>query len=164
MKKYDVVKLIELNEDLKKKNLHVDLHGVVLSSNFYNSVVAFFNDENLGENLTTQVDNKFLKKDNVTLPQKIIEVLKSNENKLSFNDKPLSSRKFKDGDFVKLVAEREEYAKYNIHKGEIGVIVSNDMICNKMLADFTKVNKNGEIQGEIISVNVNDLILKKDKI
>ena len=76
MKKYDVVKLIELNDDLKKKNLRVGLHGVVLSVNFDNSVVAFFNDENLGENLTVHVNNMFLKKENVTLPQKIINKFK----------------------------------------------------------------------------------------
>ena len=161
MKKYDIVKLVELNEDLKKKNLRVGLHGVVLSANFDNSVVAFFNDENLGENLTVQVDNKFLKKENVTLPQKIIDILVSNPNKLFANDKALTTRIFNETDCVELVVEKEEYSKHNIHKGEIGVIASGEMINNKMLVDFTGVDKDVKISGEIISVDVNDLKLKK---
>ena len=72
MKKYDVVKLIDLNDDLKKKNLRVGLHGVVLSANFDNSVVAFFNDENLGENLTIQVNNKFLKRKALNCHKKLL--------------------------------------------------------------------------------------------
>ena len=162
MKKYDVVKLVELNSELKKKNLRVGLHGVVLSANFDNSVVAFFNDENLGENLTVQVNNVFLKKENVTLPQKIIDILDCGNKKLFENDRPLTTRKFKELDCVELVVEKEEYSKHNIHKGETGVIVSNDIINNKMLVDFTCVDKNGKISGEIISVDVNDLKLKKD--
>ena len=162
MKKYDVVKLIKLNDDLKRKNLCVGLHGVVLSANFDNSVVAFFNDENLGENLTIQVDNKFLKKESVELPQKIIDILDYNNKKLFENDKPLTTKKFKEADCVELIVKKEEYVKQNIHKGETGVIVSNDIINNKMLVDFTSVDKNGKISGEIISVDVNDLKLKKD--
>ncbi len=64
-------------------------------------------------------------------------------------------------DFVELLVEDENYAKYGIHKGETGCVLEGGIIQGKCLVDFTGIDKQGKAYGEIIMVNVKDLKIIK---
>ena len=67
--------------------------------------------------------------------------------------------KFKECDLVEVIVEKDKYTKHGVHCGDKGFIVLNEMIKNEMLVDFTGVNENGDIYGEEVSININDLKL-----
>lgn len=58
--------------------------------------------------------------------------------------------KLKIYDKVKLLVEDEKYAKFGIHKGEIGVVVDDNAVQDFIEVDFLNFN-------DSISVNFNDL-------
>jgi len=60
---------------------------------------------------------------------------------------------------VEVIVEKDKYTKHGVHRGDKGFIVLNEMIKNEMLVDFTSVNENGDIYGEEVSININDLNL-----
>lgn len=62
MKKYQIVKIVELTDEMEKLNLQLDFHGIILSSNLDSSEVIFFNDDNVGESTICTVNNKTIKK------------------------------------------------------------------------------------------------------
>lgn len=161
MKKYDIVKITKLTDELQKLNLQLDFHGIILSSNFDYSEVMFFNDNNIGESTICKIDNKSIKKEDIELPKNIIKEIDKyiKENSNLEKDTILTKPKFKECDLVEVVVEKDKYAKHGVHCGDKGFIVLNEMIKNEMLVDFTGVDENGDIYGEEISVNVNDLKL-----
>ena len=67
--------------------------------------------------------------------------------------------KFKECDLVEVIVEKDKYTKHGVHFGDKGFIVLNEMIKNEMLVDFTGVDENGDIYGEEVSININDLKL-----
>lgn len=67
--------------------------------------------------------------------------------------------KFKECDYVEVIVEKDKYAKHGVHCGDKSFIVLNEMIKNEMLVDFTGVDENGDIYGEEVSININDLKL-----
>lgn len=161
MKKYDIVKITELTDELQRLNLQLDFHGIILSSNFDYSEVMFFNDNNIGESTICKVENKIIKKEEIELPKNITKeidkYLKNNKN--LEKDLILTKPKFKECDLVEVVVEKDKYAKHGVHCGDRGFVVLNEIIKNEMLVDFTGVDKNGDIYGEEISININDLKL-----
>ncbi len=161
MKKYDIVKITKLTEELQKLNLQLDFHGIILSSNFDFSEVMFFNDNNIGESTICKVDNKTIKKEDVELPKNIIKEIDKylKDNMKSEKDIVLTKPKFKECDLVEVIVEKDKYTKHGVHCGDKGFIVLNEMIKNEMLVDFTGVDENGDICGEEVSININDLKL-----
>ncbi len=161
MKKYDIVKIIRLTDELQRLNLQLDFHGIVISSDFDYSEVMFFNDNNIGESTFCKIKNNTIKKEDVELPKNLIKEVDKyiKENSLSKKDLVLTKPKFKECDLVEVIVEKNKYAKHGVHCGDTGFIVLNEMINNEMLVDFTGVDENGDIFGEEISVNINDLKL-----
>lgn len=161
MKKYDIVKITKLTDELQKLNLQLDFHGVILSSNFDYSEVMFFNDNNIGESTICKVDNITIKKEDIELPKNIIKEIDKyiKENSNLEKEIILTKPKFKECDFVEVIVEKDKYIKYGVHCGDRGFIVLNEIIKNEMLVDFTGVDENGDIYGEEVSININDLKL-----
>lgn len=161
MKKYDIVKITKLTAELQRLNLQLDFHGIILSSNFDYSEVMFFNDNNIGESTICKVDNKTIKKEDIELPKSIIKEIDKylKDNSKLEKDTILTKPKFKECDLVEVIVEKDKYTKHGVHCGDKGFIVLNEMIKNEMLVDFTGVNENGDIYGEEVSININDLNL-----
>ena len=161
MKKYDIVKITKLTAELQRLNLQLDFHGIILSSNFDYSEVMFFNDNNIGESTICKVNNKAIKKEDIELPTNIIKEIDKylKDNSKLEKDTILTKPKFKECDLVEVIVEKDKYTKHGVHCGDKGFIVLNEMIKNEMLVDFTGVDENGEIYGEEVSININDLKL-----
>ena len=60
-------------------------------------------------------------------------------------------------DMVELLVEKEKYAKYGIHNGARGYVISTTAIHNNIEVDFTQIDENGDCVGECLGVNINDL-------
>lgn len=164
MKKYDIVKITELTDELQNLNVQFDCHGLILSTNFDFSEVMFFNDNNIGETTICKVDNKIIKKEDIELPKNILKEIDKylKDNIKLEKDKVLTKLKFKECDYVEVIVEKEKYSKHGVHLGDKGFIVIDEMIKNEMLVDFTGVDENGDIYGEEVSININDLKLVDD--
>ena len=155
------VQLIVLKDIYKEKNLKLNNHGMVIDSKFNNLTVMFFNENNIGEYIIIDVDVKDVKFLDFKIPKEFEHQI---EDYLKFhflkNREKLTDIQFNDCDWVELVVEDEKYAKYNIHKGERGVVTNNGIIFNnEVLVDFTGIDENGNFYGEVISVNINYLKL-----
>ena len=164
MKKYQIVKIVELTDEMEKLNLQLDFHGIILSSNFEFSEIVFFNDDNVVESTICTVNNKTIKKEDIELPKNIINELdKYIEENLNLDkSRVLTKPKFKECDWVEVIVEKEKYASQGVYCGDRGVIALDDMINSEMLVDFTGVDENGELYGDIISVIIHDLKLVEE--
>lgn len=163
MKKYDIVKIVRLTDELQKLNLQLDFHGIILSAGIASCEVMFFSDFNIGQSTICTVSNNLIEKEDAYLPKNIIKELDNYLKKQSIKNKNLvlTKPKFKESDYVEVVVEKSKYSKHNIHCGSKGFVVLDEMINNEMLIDFTYVDKNGDIYGEELSINIDDLKLVK---
>lgn len=157
--KNKLVKLVVLKDIYKEKNLKLNNHGMVLDSKFDNLTVMFFNENNIGEYIIVDVDIKDIKVLDFNIPKefeyKIEDYLKSHSLK---GKEKLTDIHFNDCDWVELIVEDKKYTKYNIHKGERGAITNGGIIFNnEVLVDFTGIDENGNLYGDVISVNIKDL-------
>lgn len=161
MEKFDLVKLKNVTAELKKFNLKAGDHGVVLSIGGKRSKILFFNDDNIGENGFLMIDNDLLLAEQEKLPIKFVEIIQNNIDTLK-ELTLFSEKKFKNVDYVELIVEKERYAKFGVHKGDRGYIASAEIVLNEMLVDFTAIDKEGNLSGETIGVNVEDLKIVDD--
>ena len=157
--KNKLVELVVLKDVYKEKNLKIHNHGMVLDSKFNTLTIMFFNENNIGEYIIVDVDNKDVKFLDFNIPK---EFEKQIENYLKSHtlkgEEKFTDIHFNDCDWVELIVEDKKYTKYNIHKGERGVITNNGIILNsEVLVDFTGVDENGNFYGDVISVNIHDL-------
>lgn len=161
MKKYDIVKIVRLTDELQKLNLQLDFHGIILSTGIASCEVMFFNDFNIGQSTICTVDNNLIKKEDACLPKNIIKELDNYLKKQPIQNKNLvlTKPKFKECDYVEVVVEKNKYSQHNIHCGSKGFVVLDEMIDNEILVDFTYVDENGDIYGEELSINIDDLRL-----
>lgn len=157
MKKFDLVRLINerkyLNNGLKK-----DMRGIVVTEGLSFVEVLFFNPDNVGDFAIVPIDKNDIVMENEKLPLSAGEDLKSVLEKANLKPKSvLKPLEIKEYDFVELVVEKEEYAKYGIHKGEKGCVTEAKAVKNYVEVDFSGVDENGEYYGDCIAVKVNDL-------
>ena len=156
-----IVCLCNLKTQYKQKNLYLNAYGVVLKNLPNNkSLVIFFNDKIIGDYAIVEVNNIDLKIEKEKLPPKMFEELISSD-KLSEKNlmKKQSFKKllFNECDFVELMVEDEKYSKFQIHKGNTGVIATNSAVDNEILVDFSGIDENGQYYGDCISVNIDDI-------
>ena len=161
--KNKIVKLINLKEDYKQHNLHLDAIGLVVNQKSNIVTVMFFNFKNSGEYATVDVDVKDITLLDFELPDNIKQKLDEYINTHDIYEKnQFKSISFEECDIVELLVEDKKYTKYGIHQGETGIIADDgSMVNNKVLVDFTGIDENKQFYGEIILVNVDDLKLVK---
>ncbi len=161
---YKFVKLINLKEKYKEKNLKLNDYGLVLVEKFNVLTIMFFNENNIGEYVLMDVEALDVEVLDFEIPNKVKQLIEDylKSHSLKGCDK-FSDISFNDCDWVELNVEDKKYAKYNIHKGEKGVITNDGRIIkDEVLVDFTGVDENGELYGDIISVNIHDLKLVEE--
>lgn len=154
MNKFDIVKLIN-HFSYKVNGLKKDMHGIIVEAMTNQSKVLFFNEQNIGDAIIVEIKNQdlFLEK------EKLSDELK---NELSikikkFNKNKFDELKFKAYDKVKLVVDDEKYARQGIVKGMQGCVMENYAENNRVLVDFSGVDKKGRYYGDCIYVNIEDL-------
>ena len=157
MKEFDLVKLINAHNYIDR-GLHNDLHGIVIKVGLTESEILFFNDTNIGDATIVNILNNDLLVEKERLPQNIKNEIKEklNVDKLRGKTK-LEIIDLKAYDFVELLVEDESYAKFGVHKGEIGCAIEGGIIKGKCLVDFTGIDKQGKKYGNCIMVKVKDL-------
>ncbi len=158
MKKFDLIKLININEEYKSKNLYINLHGIIIETNSDYSNVLFFNESNHGDFAIIKIENKDLSIEKEQLPSEYKnELLNKFKSKNLLNKVKLEPLEIKEFDIVELLVEDEKYTKFGIHKGDTGCVMENYAVQNYILVDFSRINANNEFYGDCISVNIKDL-------
>lgn len=134
MNKYEIIKIA--NNKHKNQNIEKDMLGVFLEKNGELFDVLILNNQNWGDYARI-----FLKQDDFVatggiLSAKNIEKLEEFLEKKAKEATNLKEKTFKVYDQVELVVEDEKYSKYGIHKGEVGVIIEDYAVKNKVLWTF----------------------------
>lgn len=161
MKEYDLV-LLKNSDKYKNYNLTENSHGIVTEINFARVSVLFFNDKNVGEYVIAEIDKNDVEIMKEKLPAKIISELISQTEKIKRNAKgKIESPKIANYTLVELAAEKPEYVKCGIHKGDKGVVIDDNTIKNYVEVDFSGIDEDGNYFGDCIAVNINDLKILK---
>lgn len=161
MKQFDLVKLIN-DKPYKSKNLHTNMHGIVIDSKKDELKILLFNTENLGDYVVADINEQDVIIEENTLPNEIQTELKKNLNKIISKAKPtLTKININNYDKVELLVEDTKYSKFGIHKGYTGCVVNNTAIKNYIEVDFGGVDKNGNFYGDCIAVKIDDLKIIK---
>ena len=157
MKKLDLVRL--RNEvPYKKFNLEKDMRGIIVKVNSSNSLVMFFNPQNIGEYAIVDINNYDIVTEKEQLPSKFYDELLFNLDSIMkrAGDKiePLDIKPYVQ---VVLLVEDDKYTRYGIHKGDTGCVMDSKAIKNYIEVDFSGVDENGESYGDCILVKLDDL-------
>lgn len=161
MKENDIVTLINLKQEYKKKNLYLNANGIILKILPYEKLqILFLNEKIIGDYAVTIVDKTDVKKQDFAIPLDFINKLKKfnkSKEKNIYNKQQFQILNFKECDKVELIVEDEKYTKYGLHKGAIGYVAMDYAVSNKVLVDFADLDENNEYYGETFSVDINDL-------
>ena len=156
MKKSDLVKL--KNNNYESHNLTKDMHGIVIKTNYDNADVLFFNSHNVGEYAIVNIRKEDLESEKEKLPAELEKELLSESDALKSRAKSvLVPVVINEYDMVELLVEEERYAKFGVHKGDVGCVMDNNAIQNYIEVDSSGIDKNGNYYGDCISVKINDL-------
>lgn len=157
MKKFDLVKL-KNSEPYKSHNVIDDMHGIVVDVIHENAEVLFFNPHNVGDYAIVNVKTTDLDLDKEKLPIEIEKELLSKLDTVKSKAKnilePIAINEY---DMVELLVEEERYAKFGIHKGDIGCVMDNNAVQNYIEVDFSGIDKDGNYYGDCISVRIDHL-------
>ncbi len=159
----NLVKLKRMREEYKTHNLYKGVRGFVVEDTGKLTTVCFLNDKIFGDYAIVDVFSEDLQYENVDISSTYFKefenTILNKKNKKHY----LDTLKFKEYDQVRLVRDDEEYAKYDIHCGDLGVVMMDYAIGNQIMVDFSRIDKNGGFHGDCVSVKKEDLeIVKKE--
>ena len=161
MKKYDLISL-KNDTPYKKYGVEKNMHGLIIDVLQNHAQILFFNPRNNDEFTLIYVNKSDIALDKEVLPENIKSMLDMNIKKLKSKENfVFTTPKFKLFDKVELVVEKDKYAKLGLRKGEIGFIIDDIIIDNRIEIDFTNLDENNKYYGEAFSININDLKLVK---
>ena len=164
MKKLDFVELINLNKTYEEYNLYLNSKGFVIKSDKSVSEILFFNEYNEGDYAFVEVLNEDLKLTKEQPPIQLKELIESNLQNFTPKEKGFKPRTFKAFQQVELLVDNEKYAKFDVHKGDIGTIMEDVAVQDYILVDFGNLDENNNYHGDCISVRLKDVkILEKNK-
>ena len=155
--KYKIVKIKSVKEEYAKIGLDNGSLGLLLNENNSQCLIMFFNNVNQGDYLVLVVNKSDLDITDMVLPSNLCseleEYIENNADKIS-NKTNFKAIPFNECDEVELIVEKEKYLKFDIHKGDKGIIASNKATKNKILVDFG--NATEEFDG-FVSVDFEDI-------
>ncbi len=161
MRENDIVTLIKLKKEYAEKNLYLNAHGVIIKILTDDKLlVIFFNDKMVGDYAVVEVCRTDVKKCDEKLPLDLVKEIKQSKK---FNlDKVEQKKEFKrvpfnECDVVELLVEKEEYAKYGVHKGAVGYIAIDYASGDTVLVDFSDIDTDSDFYTDCISVKIEDL-------
>lgn len=164
MKKYDLVKLINLIEVYKQNNLYLNVQGIVLEFNSEKSKVLFLNEYNQGDYAYLEVGNNDIEIISEDSPSIFINYIQDNLKNFIPKEKGFKKKEFEAYTQVELLIEDDKYSKFGVHKGDKGVIMEDYSVKDYVLVDFGRLDENNNYYGDCISVKLNDVkILQENK-
>ncbi len=162
MNRFDFVELINLKEEYNAYNLYLNAKGFVIESYEESSKIFFFNAFNEGDYAFVEVLNEDLKPTKEQPSKLLKDMIEKDLNKFTPKEKGFKPKKFKAYEQVQLLVEEERYAKYGVHKGDIGTIMEDVEIQDCILVDFGRLDENNNYYGDCISVKIDDIKRKDD--
>lgn len=161
MKKLDLVKF-KNDKSYKNFGLVKNMHGIVVELQFDKADVLFFNPQNVGDYAIVNVKLLDLELEKEKLPAEFEkELLSKLDDIIAKAKNEIQPIKIKEYDMVELIVEEDKYAKFGIHKGDIGCVMDNSAVQDYIEVDFSGIDKNGNFYGDCISVKVDDLKVVK---
>lgn len=167
MKKYNLVELINEVPTLNNRGIKVNTKGLILNET-EPYLVQFFNDENMGDFAYAKVNKTDLKIVGA-LPKELTSKMdKYISNQKIDLDKCFVIPKIKEYDCVKLLVEKEEYAKCGVHKGDKGCVISEYAMDNTIEVDFTYVKfdedniENYLVLGDCLVIGLDEVEIVED--
>ena len=158
LKMYDNVKLNIEVKDLAERGVHKGCTGIFLEIKADDCFVRFRNRKNIGDYACVNINGKYLEfyrheqEENIPNWERF-----KNSNKIKKDS--FIPQKFIEFDLVELIAEKEKYANYGVHKGMQGVVMEDYCIDSEYYVIFTDESTAEDIAD--ISVHEDDLILIK---
>ncbi len=133
MERFDFVKLINDNEELRSKNIFKGYSGVLIS--YINAtdewIVEVLDPHNSGRYAVAKISAKDLRF-SFHYPERDINQIKELSEKDEFyTHTELKPPKFKENDYVRLINDKEEYKMEGVTKGMKGYILSEYAIMDK---------------------------------
>ena len=134
--------------------------GIIIEQNNDLCKFLLLNNKNLGEYAIIDINiNNLIKKYELTKDLQnelttFLANLKQN-NFTNFND--FNNQIIKENDCVEILTDK--YNNLGINKKDVGIVISNYAINNKVELDFTNVDNNGKLLGNIVVVDIKDIKL-----
>lgn len=164
MKKYDIVKLMNLIDVYKQNNLYLNAQGIVLECNNEKSKVLFLNEYNQGDYAYLEVRNNDVEIISNDAPLSFMNYIKDNLKNFNPKEKGFKQKEFNAYEKVELLIEDDKYSKFGVHKGDKGVIMEDYAVKDYVLVDFGRLDENNNYHGDCISVKLTDVkILEENK-
>ena len=164
MKKYDIVKLMNLIEEYKQNNLYINAQGIVLECNNEKSKIIFLNEFNQGDYAYLEVKNNDVEIVSENTPAIFVNYIKDNLENFTPKEKGFKKKEFEAYNQVELLVEDEKYSKFGVHKGDKGVIMEDYAVKDYVLVDFGRLDEDNNYYGDCISVKLKDVkILEENK-
>ena len=163
MKKYDIVKLINLIEEYKQNNLYINAQGIVLECNNEKSKIIFLNEFNQGDYAYLEVRNNDVEIISENTPSIFVNYIKDNLENFTPKEKGFKKKEFEAYNQVELLVEDEKYYKFGVHKGDKGVIMADYAVKDYVLVDFGRLDENNNYYGDCISVKLKDVKILEEK-
>ncbi|MBQ7466949.1 MAG: hypothetical protein IJS74_02625 [Clostridia bacterium] len=155
-------KMIQLKNDnyLKSNNIYKGAIGFVISSSGEYLDALFYNDNIKGDTAYIQVKKDDIQPYDLPVSKELMIYLKTQikENNLDRKNY-FKTLPFKQYDMVKLIVEKDKYAKLNIHKGDTGVVMEDYAVHDYILVDFGTIDGQMKYSKGCISVNIKDIEL-----
>ena len=162
MKKFDFVELSNLNKTYEGYNLYLNSKGFVIKSDENVSKILFFNEYNEGDYAFVEILNKDLKLIKEEPPIQVKKLIEDNLQSFTLKEKGFKPKTFKAFQRVELLIDNEKYAKFDVHKGNIGTIMEDVAVQDYILVDFGNLDENNNYHGDCISVSLKDVKILKD--
>lgn len=130
--------------------------GVVLRETNDVFTVLFFNVKNVGDYAVFDAPKSDFIATLYDLPQNVKETL---EEYLTTHVEEMANKKnfilqpFCDSDYVELIADKNDYLKHGVKKGDKGIVIYERAVKNTILVDFSDALH----EEKCISVDINDL-------
>lgn len=154
--------IAEIKNDFENNKIKLNKGqlGIIIEQNNDLCKFLLLNNKNLGEYAIIDINiNNLIKKYELTKDLQnelttFLANLKQN-NFTNFND--FNSQIIKENDCVEILTDK--YNNLGINKKDVGIVISNYAIKNKVEVDFTKVDNNGKLLGNIVVVDIKDIKL-----
>ena len=128
LEQYDGIKLNREVEELAAHGIHCGCEGIIAKLGKEQSLVLFYNPEDLGDYAFAWTNNKdiiFYRKLTESIKSEMINYLGSKLPASKLDFEPTRLREY---DQVRVAVEKPKYAKDGVHKGMIGTILEPEKI------------------------------------
>lgn len=149
MQIYDCIKSIKEVPYLAERGIHKGCRGKILDIEGTRLKIVFWNPRIHGDYAIVWVNE-----DDIAFSYRqddeFLEITKANVHKFDESKHTsLIEADVYEYDWVKLIVEKEKYAKYGVHKGMEGCVLMPDSYDNEWYVEFSKEDGSGEVLADL---------------